>query len=61
VIPNARPAKAAGIAAQQIGGHARFVHKDVLARLMERLRLAPLPAIGGDIRSPLFVGVYGFF
>ena len=61
VIGNARPAKTARVAAQQIGRHARFVHEDVLARLVERLRLAPLPARRGDIRSTLFVGVDGFF
>ena len=61
VIPNARPAKASGVAAQQIGGHARFVDEDVLSRLTKRLGLAPLTASGRDIRSTLFVGVYGFF
>ena len=61
VIGNARPTKTSRVAAQQIGRHARFVHEDVLARLVERLRLAPLPARGGDIRSTLFVGVDGFF
>jgi hypothetical protein len=61
VIPNPCPAHAAGVAAQQICRHARFINEDVLTRVAERQRLAPPASGGGDIRAPLFVGVYGFF
>lgn len=61
VIPDARAAKTPGVAAQQIRGHARFINEDVLARIAEGQRLAPLPPAGCDIRATLFVGVYGFF
>ena len=61
VIANAGPAQAAGVATKQIRGHARFVDEDVLARIAERQRGAPLPSRRGDIRPTLFVGVYGFF
>jgi hypothetical protein len=61
VISDARAAQAAGVPAQEIRGHARFVDEDVLSRIVERQRLTP-PAPGGrDIRATLFVGVYGFF
>ena len=61
VIANARAAQAAGVAADEIRGHARFVDEDILARVAEWQRLMP-PAPGGrDIRPTLFVGVYGFF
>ena len=39
VIANARPAKAAGIAAQEISRDARFVDEDVLPRVAQRLGL----------------------
>jgi hypothetical protein len=61
VIRNAGPAQAPRIEPQQIRGHARFIHEDVLAGIVERLRLDPLAARGRDIRSTLFVSVYGFF
>ena len=61
VIPNARAAQAAGVATQQIRGHARFVDEDVLSRITQRQRLTPLAPSGRDIRSTLFVGVYRFF
>ena len=61
VIPNARPTRTAGVAAQQIRGHARFIDEDVLSRIANRQRPAPLASGRRDIRAPLFVGVYGFF
>jgi hypothetical protein len=59
VIPNARPAQAARVAAQQVGGDAGFINDDVLSRVVERQRLAPPPPGDRDIRATLFVGVYG--
>ncbi len=61
VIPNARPTRTAGVAAQQIRGHARFIDEDVLSRIADRQRPAPLASGRRDIRAPLFVGVYRFF
>jgi hypothetical protein len=61
VIRNAGPAQAPRIEPQQIRGHARFIHEDVLAGIVERQRLDPLAARGRDIRSTLFVSVYGLF
>ena len=61
VIPNPGPAGTAGVAASQISGHARFVDEDVRSRVVKRQRLSPPPSGGGDVRSTLFVGVYGFF
>jgi hypothetical protein len=61
VIGDARPARAARIAPQQIRRHAGLIDEDVLARLVEGQRLGPPAAGGRDIRPTLFVGVYGFF
>jgi hypothetical protein len=61
VIPNARAPQTAGVPPQQVRGDAGFVDEDVLLRLVERERRAPLPPGDGDIRTMLFVGVYGFF
>lgn len=61
VIAQAQPAGTAAIAAQQVGGDTRFIDEDVGARVMQRLRILPVAPRGGDIRTPLFVGVYRFF
>ena len=61
VIVQARAAETAAIAAQQIGGHAALIEKDVLARVAERHAPPPPPTLRGDVRAPLLVGVYRFF
>jgi hypothetical protein len=61
VIRDAHPAWTSGVAAQQIRGDAGFIDEDVLAGIVERQRVPPLTAGGGDVRAMLFVGVYGFF
>ena len=61
VIANAGPAQAAGVATKQIRGHARFVDEDVGTGVVQRLRLLPALAIGGDVRASLLVRVYRFF
>jgi hypothetical protein len=61
VIGNPGSSQTPPIATQQIGGYARLVDEDVLPRLVKRLRGDPAPSLGGDIRTTLFVGVYGFF
>ena len=61
VITNPRAAQASGVAPDEIGGHARFIDKDILLPIVERLGLAPVAAGGRDIRASLFVGVYRFF
>ena len=38
---------------------ARFIDEDVGACIVERLRVLPPAARGGDVRPSLFVGVYG--
>jgi hypothetical protein len=61
VIAEARPARAAPVAAQQIGRHATFIEKDVLANIAQRLPVTPASALSSDVRTPLFVGVQRFF
>jgi hypothetical protein len=61
VIVETRAAGTAAIAAEEIRGHTAFIQKDVLADAAQRLPGLPLAARRGDVRSTLFVGVYGFF
>jgi hypothetical protein len=46
---------------QQIRRDATFIEKPILAHVAEGLPPSPLPPLGGDIRSALFIGVNGFF
>lgn len=61
VIPQPQAARAAAVAAQQIGGDARLVEKDIAARIVQGQRVLPPATRGGNIRATLFVGVYRFF
>jgi hypothetical protein len=61
VITEPQPARAAPVATQQIGGDTRLIEEDVPARIVQGLRILPLAPRRGDIRAPLFVGVYRFF
>ena len=61
VIAEPETAWAAAVAPQQIGRDARFIEKDEVPGIAQRLRLLPVAAGRGDVRAPLFVGVYGFF
>ena len=61
MVPKSRTARAAAIPPQQIRGDAGLIDEDVAARVVDRLRVAPVPAGGRDIRSALFVGVNRFF
>jgi hypothetical protein len=61
VITQSQPARAAPVATQQIGGDTRLVEEDVPARIVQGQRVLPLATRRGDVRSPLFVGVYRFF
>jgi len=61
MVTEARAARTAAIAPQQIRGDAGLIDEDVGARVVERLRVAPLPAGGRDIRPALLVRVYRFF
>ena len=61
VIPEAYAPRTAPVAAQEIRRDARFVDKDVAARVVQRLGLLPPAAAGGDIRTALLVRVYRFF
>jgi hypothetical protein len=57
----ARPPRTAAIAAEQVGGDAAFVDKDVATGIMRGLPVLPEPSLRDDVRAPLFVGVYRFF
>ncbi len=61
VIAEPQATWAAAIAPQQIGRDARFVEKDEVPSIAQRLRILPVAPGRGDIRATLFVGVYGFF
>jgi hypothetical protein len=61
VIRGTFASRAARVATQQIRRDARFIDEDVLRRIVGRQRVCPLAPCGGDIRTTLFVGVYGFF
>jgi len=61
VIVKSRAARTPAVPAQQVGGHAALVQKDVLTRIVQRQPLSPLPPARRDVSPPLFVGVYGFF
>ena len=61
VITEARAARAPSVAAQQIRRDAALVEKEIVPDVAERLHAAPVAARGRDVRTTLFVGVYGFF
>ena len=61
VIAEPQATSAAAVTPQQIGRDARFVKKDEVPGIAQRLRLVPVAAGRGDVRAALFVGVYGFF
>jgi hypothetical protein len=61
VVVQPDAARAAAVAAQQVGRHAAFIEKYILAYVAQWLPSLPVPPGGGDIRPALFVGVYGFF
>ena len=57
----ARAARTPPVAAQQIGGHAALVQKHILAGVVQRQPVPPLPPLRRDVSASLFVGVYRFF
>ena len=61
VIVEPDAARTAAIPSQQIGRHATFIEKHVLAHVAQRLPSLPLSPRRGDIRTSLLVGVYRFF
>ena len=61
VIMEPRAAQAAAESPQQVGCHATFVEKPILAHVAQRLPVPPLAPRGRDIGPPLFIGVDGFF
>jgi hypothetical protein len=60
-IASTGPARAARIAPQQVGRHARLVDEDVLPRIVQRQPRLPAAPRRRDISAPLLVGVYRFF
>jgi hypothetical protein len=61
VVREPETARAPTIAPEEIRGHAALIEKDVLPHVAERLPLAPVASLSGDVGTALFVGVYGFF
>ena len=61
VIVQPDAARAAAVPSQQIGCHATFIEKHILAHVAQRLPRLPVSPGRGDIRASLLVGVYGFF
>jgi hypothetical protein len=61
VIVQARPARTATIAPQEVGRNPTLVNEHVLRGVVHRLGVAPVPPLGRDVSAPLFVRVYGFF
>jgi hypothetical protein len=61
VIMDARAAETPGEPAQQVGRHPTFIEKPILAYVAQRLPQPPLAPFGGDVGTPLFIGVDGFF
>lgn len=61
VIAQPRAARAASIAAQQIRRDAALVEKEIVPHVAQRLDAAPVAARSRNVRTTLFVGVYGFF
>ena len=61
VIVEPRAAGTAAIPAQQIGGDAALIEKDVLPDIAQRLPVAPVAPGRSDVRPALFVGVDRFF
>jgi hypothetical protein len=61
VIAEPRAAETPTVSSEQIRRDATFIEKDVLPGVAERQPVAPAAARGGDVRTPLLVGVYRFF
>jgi hypothetical protein len=61
VVAQSRAPRTAAIPPEEIGGDARLIEEDIAARVVERLRVAPVAPGRGDIRAALLVGVYRFF
>ena len=61
VIRHACAARTARVPPQQIRRNPGFIDEDVLPHIVERQGCRPAAARRGDVRTPLFVGVDGFF
>lgn len=61
VIAEPRAAGTPTVAAQQVGRDPAFIEKHVLRGVVDRLPVAPPPALSGDVGPALFVGVNRFF
>ena len=61
VIAQPHAAGTAPVAAQQIGGDATFIEKDVLPGVAQRQPVAPAAPLSDDVGTSLFVGVDRFF
>jgi hypothetical protein len=61
VVGDPQAARAPAVAPEEIRRHAALIEKDVLPHIAERLPLAPVAPLSGDVGASLFVGVYRFF
>jgi hypothetical protein len=61
VIAKAHAARTSPVAPQEIRRDPRFIDEDIGARIVQGLGVLPAPAIGGNVRASLLVGVYRFF
>ena len=61
VVVEAGPTRTPAVAAQQVGGYAALVQKDVATGVVQGQPLPPVATLRRDVRPSLFVGVYGFF
>jgi hypothetical protein len=61
VITEARAARAAAVAPEEVCRHAAFIEKHVVLDIAERLPLTPPTTFSDDVGPALFVGVDRFF
>ena len=61
VVRDSHAARAPAVAPEEIRRHAALIEKDVLPHVAERLPLAPVAPLSGDVGASLLVGVYRFF
>lgn len=61
VVAEAQATGTAPITTQDVRGNAGLIDEDIAPRVVYGLDVSPVPSRRGDIRTPLFVGVYRFF
>lgn len=61
VVVDADATGCAAVASQQVRRDTRFIEEDEMSRVPRRRELSPLGARGGNVRSIVLAGSYGFF